>query len=166
LVVVSLFLPSRYRVERRLTMKASPEAAFPLVNTLRFWPEWTTWTATRFPDLRVSFAGPEAGVGATATWEGKRCGFCTRRIVRSELNQAVAFDLAFQHGQLVSQGEITLKPSGELLTVVWTHEGELGWSPVARFLGLLMDKMMGPELEQSLRNLQARLETVEDEVAK
>ena len=49
LVVVSLFLPSTYRVERRVTMNAKPGAVFPHINSLKQWPEWTAWTAAKYP---------------------------------------------------------------------------------------------------------------------
>src|SRR6266542_2665195 len=44
LLLVSLFLPSRYRVERSTLIRARPEAIFTTVNTPKKWPEWTAWT--------------------------------------------------------------------------------------------------------------------------
>jgi hypothetical protein len=34
----------------------------------------------------------------------------------------------------------------------------LGWSPINRYFGLMMDGMMGPDLEKGLTNLKDRVE--------
>jgi uncharacterized protein YndB with AHSA1/START domain len=158
LVVVSLFLPARYRVERTATIKAKPDAVFAQINTLKQWPEWTAWTVAKYPDMKISFAGPEAGVGATYTWDGQSTGHGTLKITCSEPVKEIAYDLDFDHGKHISKGTITLEPSGESLKVTWVNEGDLGWNPVSRVFGLLMDRMMGPDFEEGLRNLEKRVE--------
>lgn len=158
LIVVSLFLPSIYRVERRVGMNVRPGAVFPHINTLTQWPEWTAWTVAKYPDMKVSFTGPEAGVGASYGWEGKSSGRGTLKITRSEPDKSIGYELDFENGKYLSKGAITLEPSGEAVTVVWSNEGNLGWNPVSRFFGLFMDKMMGPDFEEGLRNLQKKVE--------
>ncbi len=158
LILVSLFLPSKYRVERRVTMNAKPGAIFAQINTLKQWPEWTAWTVAKYPDMKVSFIGPEAGVGAGYSWEGKSSGRGTLKITRSEQDKAVGYDLDFENGKYLSKGAITLEPAAESVSVGWSNEGDLGWNPVSRFFGLFMDKMMGPDFEEGLRNLQKKVE--------
>ena len=158
LVVVSLFLPSTYRVERRVTMNARPGAVFPHINTLKQWPEWTAWTVAKYSDMKVSFTGPEAGLGASYSWAGQSSGRGALKITRSETDKSIGYDLDFENGKYVSKGAITLEPSGESVHVIWSNEGDLGWNPVSRFFGLFMDKMMGPDFEEGLRNLQRKVE--------
>ena len=158
LVIVSLFLPSKYRVERRVTMNAKPGAVFPRINTLKQWPEWTAWTVAKYPDMKVSFSGPEAGVGAGYNWAGQSSGRGALKITRSDPDKGIGYDLDFEGGKYVSKGDITLEPSGEAVSVIWSNEGDLGWNPVSRFFGLFMDKMMGPDFEEGLRNLQKKVE--------
>src|SRR5882762_2064141 len=154
LVFASLFLPSIYRVERRVTMNARPGAVFPHINTLKQWPEWTAWTVAKYPDMKVAFTGPEAGVGASCSWESKSAGRGALKITRSEPDKSIGYDLDFENGKHVSEGAITLEPSGESVAVTWSNEGDLGRNPVSRFFGLFMDKLMGPDFEEGLRNLQ------------
>jgi hypothetical protein len=164
LVIVSLFLPSKYRVERRVTISAKPGAVFPYINTLKRWPEWTAWTVANYPGMKIGFdyfAGPEAGVGASYIWEDKstkHTGPGTLKITSSKPDKGISYDLDFENRTYVSKGVITLEPSGEAVTVIWSNEGNLGWNPVSRFFGLFMDKMMGPDFEEELRNLQKRVE--------
>jgi len=157
-VVVSVFLPSTYCVERRAAMNARPAVVFSHINTLKQWPEWTAWTVVKYPDMKVSFTGPETGVGAGYSWEGKSSGRGTLKMTRSEADKGIGYDLDFENGKYVSKGAITLEPSGEAVQVTWSNEGDLGWNPVARFFGLFMDKMMGPDFEEGLRNLQRKVE--------
>ena len=158
LILVSLFLPSHYRVSRRLEMKAPAEAIFTNLNTLKTWPEWTAWTVAKYPDMKVSFAGPESGVGASYTWDGSSTGYGTLRLSRSEPGKGIGFDLEFDHGKFISKGTIDLHPAGDAFTVTWINEGDLGWNPVSRYFGLLMDRMLGPDFEEGLRNLKQRAE--------
>jgi hypothetical protein len=158
LVLVSLFLPSKYRVERSVTMRAKAETVFPYVNTLKQWPDWTAWTVAKYPDMKIAFAGPEAGTGATYSWDGKSTGKGALKITRSEPNKSIDYDLDFENGKYLSTGAIVLEPSGDSVKVIWSNEGHLGWNPVSRLFGLFMDKMMGPDFEEGLRNLQQKAE--------
>jgi hypothetical protein len=158
LVVVSLFLPSAYRVERRVTMNARADVVFPRINNLKQWPEWTAWNVTKYPDMKISFAGPEAGVGASYSWEGKSSGRGALKLTRSEPDKGVGYNLEFENGKYLSKGAIALEPIGEAVNVTWSNEGDLGWNPLSRCFGLFMDALMGPDLEEGLRNLQRKVE--------
>jgi hypothetical protein len=158
LVVVSLFLPSTYRVERRVTMNTGANTLFPHINSPKQWSEWTAWTVVRNPNMKISFAGPEAGMGASYSWEGKSSGRGTLKLTRSDPDHGIGYELDFENGKYVSRGTMALEPTGESVNVIWSNEGDLGWNPVSRFFGLFMDAMMGPDLEEGLRNLQRKVE--------
>jgi hypothetical protein len=158
LLLVSLFLPSKYRVERATVINAKPAAIFARINTPNQWPEWTAWTVAKYPDMKITFSGPESGVGATYAWEGKSSGQGTLKLTRSEPDKLVGYDLEFDHGKYLSKGDFVLEPSGDSVKVTWSNEGDLGWNPVSRYFGLLMDKMMGPDFEEGLRNLRKKAE--------
>lgn len=158
LVLVSLFLPSRYRVERSLEMKARPEAIFVLVNTPRSWPEWTVWTTARFPDMKISCSGPDSGVGAAYAWEGKYSGNGSLKITSADPAKGIAYDLEFEQ-RYFAKGSISWQPHADFVRVIWANTGDLGWNPVSRFFGVLfVDKRMGPDLEGGLRNLKRKVE--------
>jgi len=156
---VGLCLPGTYRVERSVMIAAPPPAIFPLLNTLKEWPTWTAWTVERYPDMKIRFSGPAAGVGARYTWEGKTSGSGELQLTRSDPAEGVAFDLEFAHGKYISAGSIVMSPDGSGTRVTWTNEGELGLNPVNRYFGLLMDRMMGPDFQKGLDNLKRKIET-------
>jgi hypothetical protein len=157
LIVGAFFLPGRFHVERSLTIKASPADIFPYLNELRRWPEWTSWTTNREPSLVYQQSGPAAGVGATQSWTA-RSGNGSIRLTSSDPADGVGYELNFNEGRFVSQGRLRLLPVPEGTRVVWTTDGDLGRNPVGRYLGLLMDRMMGADFEIGLQNLKTKLE--------
>jgi hypothetical protein len=158
LLVVGYFLPASYRVERSIVIRARPDAVFARVNTLKHWPEWTAWTVARFPDMKLSFSGPDAGEGAVYSWTGKTSGDGTLKITKSEPGKLITYDLDFEHGKYLSKGEISFTAEGEMVAVKWANAGDLGANPVNRWFGLLMDRMMGPDLQAGLDNLKRQME--------
>lgn len=158
LIVISLFLPSRYRVERSLVMQAKAEAVYAQVSVLKKWPDWTAWTVAKYPDMKCSFAGPESGVGASYSWEGKSSGVGSLKVTRADAGKRLDYDMDFENGKYLSTGAIVIEPENGAVKVTWFNEGNLGWNPVSRYFGLLMDRMMGPDFEEGLRKLQQRVE--------
>jgi len=156
--VGGFFLPSSYKVERSASMKAKPKVVFSYLNDLKRWPEWTAWTKERFPDMNISYSGPESGVGASYSWQGESVGKGTLKITNSDPAKGVDYDLNFDDGKYLSKGTLKMAEEGDLVKVTWTNEGALGNNPVNRYFGLLMDKFMGPDFETGLKNLQQRVE--------
>lgn len=158
LIVISLFLPARYRVERSLVMKAKADAVYAHISLLKHWPDWTAWTVAKYPDMKYSFAGPESGVGASYSWSGNSSGSGSLKITRVEIGRRLEYEMDFENGKHLSTGAIIIEPGNDAVKVTWFNEGDLGWNPVSRFFGLLMDRMMGPDFEEGLRKLQQRFE--------
>jgi len=155
-VFASLFLPSIYRVERRVTMNARPGAVFPHINTLKEWPEWTAWTVAKYPDMKDVLHRPEAGVGASYSWEGKSsAGHARDHAI--EPDKGIGYQSRFRQWEVCLPGRHQPGAIRRIGERHWSNEGDLGWNPVSRFFGLFMDKMMGPDFEEGLRNLQKKL---------
>jgi hypothetical protein len=145
-------------VQRSVTTTAKTDTVFPLINTLKQWQDWSAWTVTRFPGMITTYAGPDAGVGASMTWDGKESGHGGLTITSSDPAKGITYDLDFEHGKYLSKGTIAFQPSADSLIITWSNEGDLGWNPVSRFFGLLMDKMMGSDMETGLNNLRRKAE--------
>lgn len=158
LLFISFLLPSRYRVVRTVSIRASADAIFAQVNSPKHWLEWTAWTRARYPDMQISFSGPDSGAGATYNWTGRSTGQGTLTITRSEPGKRVEYDLAFENGKFKSHGAITIEPAGDQLNVTWSNEGDLGSNPIARYFGLMMDRRMGSDFELGLANLKRKVE--------
>ena len=91
LFVISLFLPSKWRVERSVVIAGEPDAIYSYVADLRKWPEWTAWTTNKDPTLTYSFEGQ--GPGAIQRWKSEKMGsgFITVKVTHPR--KGVWFDL-------------------------------------------------------------------------
>jgi hypothetical protein len=160
-VSIGLLLPKRYHVERSIVIDRAPDAIFPTINTLKEWPAWTAWTVERYPDMKVTFDGPESGVGAKYAWTGEKAGNGNLKITESDPAQGIKYELDFDNGKYRSIGGIRLEPTGNSTKAIWWNEGNLGWRPINRYFGLLMDSMMGPDFQTGLNNLKKKVESAQ-----
>ena len=143
-----------YTVVRSITIKAQPERVRALVNDFHEWPRWSPWGDVD-PDMRRTFSGPDAGVGAGYAWEGNRKAGKGSMTVTGDTAQQVDIDLRFEkpfaaHNRI----ELVLTPRGETATAVeWRMHGEL--SGIMRVFSLVrsMDSMIGPDFEKGLAQL-------------
>ncbi len=158
-LAVGFLLPAHYRVERSVVIQAKPDTIYAQISNFKNWLQWTAWNQTKYPDMRVKFDGPESGVGAGYSWEGKSTGQGSIKFTRAEPAKGIWYDLDFEQGKYKSWGAITMDPSGDRVKVTWTNEGDLGSNPINRYFGLLMDRMMGPDFEEGLNNLRGKVET-------
>ena len=158
LIIVSQFLPSTFHVERSAVIAAKAEAIHPWVGNLKKWPEWTAWTVAKDPSLVFSYEGPEEGVGAISKWEGKKMGQGQMKVVESDAAKGLKCDLSFDHGKYLSIGTIAYAATEGGTKVTWSMDGKVSRNPLDRFFSLLMDKMGGPDFEEGLRNLKAKVE--------
>ena len=74
-----------------------------------------------------------------------------RRVVDSLIGKAIGGDLA-------AIREIFDRVDGKATRVTWTMNGDMGGNPVYRWMGLFMDKMVGPDFDAGLANLKALAE--------
>ena len=66
-VVVGLFLPKQYTVERSILINAQPEEIYPDVVDLRAWQNWGVWFQ-RDPSMEIDYSGPDRAIGMMSSW--------------------------------------------------------------------------------------------------
>ncbi|MDD3179020.1 MAG: SRPBCC family protein [Opitutaceae bacterium] len=153
LVVIGFLLPRSYRVERSLTFRAAPEVVFSKLNDLTAWREWGGWYE-RDPGMKLSYSHPAAGVGAWSEWTTAGGGRGRLTITGSQPPARLEYNLSFPEWRMESRGLLTLTPAaGGCVTVAWTAEGDLGGNPFSRWFGPFMDRILGPDFENSLAKL-------------
>ena len=63
--------PDAFQIARSITINASPERIFPLINDLRAFNTWNPFLK-KDPGAEVTYGGPAAGIGATHALEGEQ----------------------------------------------------------------------------------------------
>lgn len=158
LVGVAYLLPREVAVARSVTIEAAPEAIFPHVNAMQATEAWSPWL-DRDPNVQLSYEGPEAGVGNKLSWasEVREVGSGTQVITVSVPNERV--ETALDFGPMgTATASFVLVPQGAATEVTWGFVTDLGMNPVARYMGLMMDRWVGGDYETGLNNLKALVE--------
>lgn len=156
-VVVSL-RPNHFRVARSVTIHGPASLAFSYVNTSRGWEAWSPWTKLD-PQMRVSYEGPPAGVGAITAFEGRKCGTGRSTVVESREGELIRFRLDMTKPMnSTSDAEFTFKPTAGGTVVTWSLSGENAFMAKAVGLFINCDKMIGDSFELGLNQLKAAVE--------
>jgi len=156
--VVGFLLPREARVERSVEIDALPQDVFAMVNDFQQFNRWQPW-ALIDPSTRYVFEGPSTGAGSRMLWRSDhpQVGDGMQEIVESLPYSKVRALLDFGTGGIAyANYVIEAREDGSVLT--WTLETDMGSNPLGRYVGLMMDGMIGPSYEQGLANLKAILE--------
>lgn len=159
LLLIGLFLPRTYHVQRTIEVQAGTEAIYPDLASLRRWPEWTVWNRDMDPGLELTYGSPDTGEGAEYSWVGPKLGNGRLKLTRAEPASGIGYELSFDNGSMRSEGAITMEKVAGAVRVTWSNHGSLGKNPVNRYLGLMMDSWVGPDFEKGLSNLKQRAES-------
>jgi effector-binding domain-containing protein len=150
---IGLLLPRKVFVERKLVMHTTPRSVFEQINSLRNWEKWSPWLLTDTA-IQLIFTGPEAGTGASYSWSSfdKNIGRGSVTIVESVPYDSLLVLMDYgSKGE--STGKFTLVKDNQNTIVIWKVASNLGINPISRWFGLFLDRMVGPDLESGLSNL-------------
>ena len=167
LVGVAFVLPGSAHVERSTTIARPASEVFAVLNGFRRFNDWSPWAA-RDPNAVYTYSGPATGVGARQSWQGdpKTVGSGSQEIIASKPYESVTTALDFgDMGQATAQ--FLLTPAGNGTKVTWTLDtkaplgidGRIVSNLIGRYMGLFMDRMVGPDYEAGLARLKALVET-------
>ncbi len=146
--------PNTFEVERSITIPASPEAIYPHVNDFHQWQDWSPW-AKMDPSMKITYSGPNSGVGAQYEWVGnKKVGEGRMTITESAPPQKLEISLEFIKPIAANNMTIfTFTPQGAETVVRWRMRGTNNFASKLFQLVMNMDKMVGGDFERGLSAL-------------
>lgn len=157
-IAVILFLasikPDTFRVERSISIHATPEKVFPHINDLRSWADWSAWEKLD-ATMKKTYSASTVGKGATYEWQGnKKVGHGRMEITESLAPEKIVIKLDFfVPFEAHNLTELSLRNEGGQSYVTWVMTGP---SPfVSKLMGVFfsMDQMIGKDFESGLSNL-------------
>lgn len=152
LLLGGLLVSPQFELSRSVTINAPPERIYPLIADPKRWSEWTEWNR-RDPAMQMSYTGPASGAGAGWAWNSKTEGEGRMHFTSAETGKRLGYELFFPEFESSSQGELSLVAEGPATRVTWSMRGHMGGNPMHRWVGLMMDRMVGPDFEAGLANL-------------
>ena len=157
-VVIGALLPSSRAVERSIIIDAPPAKVFPHLNSMKAFHVWSPWSAID-PETVYNFEGPETGVGSRMTWYSgnQQVGQGSQEITSSINNREVVTTLTFGDK---GNGTATflLEPENTATRVRWQFGTEFGWDLFGRYVGLMLDTMIGTQYDKGLNKLKSMIE--------
>ena len=158
LAVIGLMLPSSAKVERSIVINAAASEIFPHLNGMAAFHAWSPWSAID-PETRYRFDGPEQGIGSRMSWDSghEQVGHGSQEVIDSVPNQRVEMQLEFGDK---GNGSATflLEPEGGSTRLRWQFRTDFGWDLFGRYIGLMLDSMIGTAYNKGLKELKARVE--------
>jgi effector-binding domain-containing protein len=157
LVIIAFLLPKSYHIERSTMIKGDRALIYDLTSHFSKMDLWEPWKAA---DTAAVYAivGPDGKVGTYRTWEGKKVGNGQMTLTNLIPGELVGYDLAFDHGKYLSKGKVVIETAGDSSKVSWIDDGDLGYNPIARYMGLFMGKMLVPDFDKGLAKLKKIVE--------
>lgn len=152
-----LMLSPKFTVSRTLTIDAAPEKIYALIADPRGWARWSAWNR-RDPAMAIEYSGPASGAGAVWAWKSRSQGDGRMTFTSAEPSKRLGYELFFPDFGTTSTGDFRLDANGGATQVTWRMNGDMGSNPVYRWMGLFMDRMVGPDFDAGLANLKTLAE--------
>jgi hypothetical protein len=156
ILIYAAFKPGEFHVQRTLSMQASSEKIFPLINDYHNWSSWSPYERLD-PNMKRTLSGPPSGQGAIYEWSGNnKAGAGRMEITQSVPSSKIAIKLDFSkpfEGHNIA--EFTLQPKGNSTDVTWAMSGPMPYAAKVMTTFINMDKMVGNEFETGLANMKA-----------
>lgn len=151
--------PSAFRVERRTLINAPAEKIYPLVADFHQWTAWSPYEKLD-PNLKRSFAGSPAGLGAIYAYEGNnKVGAGRMEVVEASAPMRLRTKLEFlKPMKAVNLAEFDFLPKDGGTEVTWAMTGQYNF--MSKLFGTFMDfdKLVGGQFEEGLQNLKRAAE--------
>lgn len=152
-LAIGFLLPGKVHVERSLLISAKPESLFEQVNTLKHWKKWSPWLQS-YTTLTLSYSGPEKGAGAILYWLSKDPNIGKGKILIITDTPYDSLLVILDYGESGKTScTFRFEEIDNSTTVTWRLESDLGMNPVSRWIGLFTERMLAPDLETGLMNL-------------
>jgi effector-binding domain-containing protein len=160
ILIGSFFIAKRTLVERKINIGASPKEYFELINDLEKWPLWMPWYKMD-TSMQITYGPNTKGTAAYYTWKSKnkKVGNGKISIASSQPYEQIKINLEFGENG-ISNGWFKFKPTNNGSELKWGIEIVQGELPIiGKWIGLLMEKMIGIDFENALAKIKKLAET-------
>ena len=157
LIILSLIATKSYHVFRSIELDQPTDKVWNHLKYLKKQQEWSPW-ARKDPNMDQKFTGIDGEVGAVSYWNGnKDVGEGEQEITKVIDGKRIEQDLRFLK-PYKSQSDCYMdleELEGNRSKVTWGFTGNNKFPMSIMMLFMSMDKMVGKDFEQGLKNLKS-----------
>jgi carbon monoxide dehydrogenase subunit G len=158
LLIAASMRQDTFHVERSKRIAAPPEWVFAQINDLKRMKAWNPYERND-PSLKGAFGPTTRGVGASYSWDSEKAATGRITIVDTKPLRQVTLRLDFEKPfRSTMTAEYTLKPDRGGTQVTWTVQGPANFMHKLMETALVLDPLIGKDLDQGLRNLKVYAE--------
>ena len=161
LLVVAIFVPREYAVERAMTIDRPASEVFDYVVLLKNQDNYSVW-AQKDPNMKKTYTGEDGTVGFVSAWESddEEVGVGEQEIIKIDVNFRIDYELRFfiPFESKDKAYMITEVVSANQTKVKWGFNGKIPYPMNLMLLYINMEDELGTALSDGLNNLQAILE--------
>lgn len=157
LMAVASTRPDTFRVERSITIAATPDKIQPLINDMQRFNTWNPFNK-KDPSMKASYRGPAAGPGAAYDFSGDHnVGKGSIEIVAPSGPDTVSMRLhMIEPMEGLNNIDFKLQPEGGNATrVTWAMHGPVPFVAKVMHVVFDVDKMIGKDFDAGLASLKA-----------
>lgn len=160
-LVVALFLPKDYSVEREIIINKPKQEVFEYVKYLKNQDNYSKW-ASMDPNMKKTYSGTDGTVGFVSAWESENddVGSGEQEIIKIQEGERIDFELRFKEPfESTSPAFMITESVTENKTkVTWGFSGHMNYPMNIMMLFMDFEKMIGDDLESGLSNLKSEME--------
>ena len=160
ILVVALFVRKQYSVKREIIINKPISEVFNYIRHLKNQDYYSKWVMTD-PVMKKTFTGTDGQPGFIYAWDGnKKAGKGEEEIKKIKDNEYIDIEVRFEKpfAAIANTPFQTESVSGTQTRVIWGTSSQMKY-PMNIMLGVMnIEKMLGNDLDISLRNLKNILE--------
>ena len=154
ILIMAATKPDTFSVERAISVRASPEKIFPLINDFHQWVSWSPYE-NKDPGMKRSYDGAASGKGAIYGWDGnKNVGSGRMEILETSAPSKILIKLDFfKPFEGHNTAEFSMLPQGDATRLNWAMRGPAPFMSKLMQVFINLDHMIGKDFEVGLANL-------------
>lgn len=159
-MILMLVMPTRQQLERYITVNAPAEKVYEYLSKFENFNKWSAWNR-HDSSLVNTITGVDGTLGAVNSWKGDpdQSGQGQMKITSLEINQEIEHEIKFlSPREMSAKSEFDLHESNGQTKVTWKFE--LRTPRPWNIFNIMssMDRKMGKDFEDGLRNMKADIE--------
>ena len=159
LLIVALLTKKEFTLEKKVVINRSKQDVFNYLKLIKNQEKYSVWVM-RDPNVKIVYTGTDGTVGFKSSWESndKNVGIGEQEITKLKDGESMEVEIRFKKPfEATNYASTTLTNIGDSqtkLTQVFYGKSKFPMN----LMNLMMDKMVGGDMQKNLENLKNNLE--------